>query len=174
MKPPKTAPRRKPSNPLAGAIDDDIVAALLMSVPAKAPAAKRRTAMKEALLARVAALQPTFKKAPLRAPEGAWHSVAPAIQIQTLFDNGHTLARLVRLAAGGVIPGHRHDHDEAAWVLEGSCRVGEAFLTAGDYYMVPAGAAHADIVSAHGCVLLINGPSQGNIRRSDTPAATGR
>jgi quercetin dioxygenase-like cupin family protein len=131
----------------------------------------RRAAINARVMQDIAA--PTFVADALNVASARWHKAAPGIEVLTLFESANSRARLVRLMPGGCIPGHRHVVDEAAWIVQGSCTVGKTKLQAGDYYMVPAGAAHDDIVSVgrNGCVLLIHGP--GFALRSAGAAARG-
>lgn len=167
----KSRPGPPPTPIPAPALDDECTAALLEGLKPILPHAARRVAMKDALMTKLTAMRPVVHHAPQRSPAAAWTRVSPLIETMVLFENDKTCARLVRLAPGGVVPGHRHEHDEAAWVVEGDCVVGEDYLTVGDYYMVPAGASHADIVSARGCMLLVQGPSGGNRRKRLPDAA---
>ena len=43
---------------------------------------------------------------------------------------------------GGVIPAHRHQHEEECLVLEGECRIGTHRLVAGDVHVAAAGSWH--------------------------------
>jgi quercetin dioxygenase-like cupin family protein len=139
-----------------------ILAQMLVSLEPVAPSPARARAIKKDIMQKVAAtkraIEPTIVRNALSA-EAIWTRITSTIDCQVLFDNGATSAHLVRFAAGGISPGHRHDHDEAAMVMQGWCMVGDMRLNTGDYHMVPAGASHGDIVSPEGCVLFLHGPS---------------
>ncbi len=139
-----------------------IMAQILVSLEPIAPSPALARAIKTDIMQKVAdtkrTIEPTIVRNALNA-DANWIRVTSRIDCQVLFDNGLTSAHLVRFAAGGVSPGHRHEHDEAAMVMQGWCMVGDLRLDMGDYHMVPAGASHGDIVSPEGCVLFLHGPS---------------
>ena len=62
---------------------------------------------------------------------------------------------LLHFSPGGVMNGHGHHGAEKAFVVKGSCRIGDALFLQGDFHSVLAGEEHGDIVSDEGCVLLV-------------------
>lgn len=93
-----------------------------------------------------------------RASEGTWKEVATGVWMKTLTRSDHgTRMFLLRCEAGSVIPGHRHDHDEHVFVLEGAFRMGQVTVNAGDSQFAPGGTDHPDIHSDDGCLLLLCG-----------------
>lgn len=140
-----------------------LIGTMLEALTPVAPSDKSQRAMKSDLMHKVAAtkraIKPTVVRNALHADAASWIRVTSKIDCQVLFDNGNTSAHLVRFAAGAVSPGHRHEYDEAAFVMSGWCVVGDIRLNTGDYHMVPKGASHDDIVSPEGCILFLHGPS---------------
>lgn len=70
-------------------------------------------------------------------------------------DGGST--RLLRCEAGSIIPGHRHDHDEELFVLEGEIQFGALRLSTGDFHLAKASSLHVDATTAKGCLILVRG-----------------
>jgi quercetin dioxygenase-like cupin family protein len=143
---------------------EPLLATLLTSLKPVALARTKSAALKKAILADITATQPVFVRNAIHADPAAWLRVTAGIDYQVLFDNGKTSAQMIRFAPGAISLGHRHQFDEAAMVIEGWCTIGNLRLNTGDYYMVPAGASHDDIVSPEGCILFLHGPSY---RRAD-------
>jgi quercetin dioxygenase-like cupin family protein len=138
---------------------DPFVEMILESLNPIAPTEQAQSEMKANLLAKVEAAKPVTIYNMLDKTAAQWQTFSPLISYRVLFDNGKTTARLVRFAPGGAIPAHRHKDDEAAFVVEGWCTIGELTLRTGDYHMVPTGASHAEIYSSEGCVLFLHGSS---------------
>ena len=140
-----------------------VLGTMLSALTPVAPSLQRQRELKSELMHKVAdtkrAIKPTTVRNVLHADAASWMRVTSKIDCQVLFDNGKTSAHLVRFAAGAVSPGHRHEYDEAAFVMQGWCMVGDIRLNTGDYHMVPKGASHDDIVSPEGCILFLHGPS---------------
>jgi quercetin dioxygenase-like cupin family protein len=145
----------KPKHPSS----DPFVEMILESLTPIAPSEQVQSEMKANLLAKVEAAKPVTVYNMLDAASTQWESFSPLISYRELFNNGKTTARLIKFAPGGSIPTHRHRDDEAAFVVEGWCTIGELTLRTGDYHMVPTGASHAEIYSAEGCILFLHGSS---------------
>jgi quercetin dioxygenase-like cupin family protein len=143
----------KPTHPKT----DPFIEMVLESLAPVAPSDEAQSSMKTKLLSKVEAAKPVTVHNILGNQDQQWKVFSPLISYRLLFDNGVTRARLVRFAAGGAIPAHRHKEDEAAFVMEGWCTIGDLTLRTGDYHMVPTGASHAEIYSPEGCVLFLHG-----------------
>jgi quercetin dioxygenase-like cupin family protein len=95
----------------------------------------------------------------LRAAEGEWREMGPLAQRKVLrvdpVAGNQTV--LIRAAPGGILPRHRHSQDEEFIVLEGSCRIGELLLVAGDAHFAAAGSWHEDITTDTGVLVLLRG-----------------
>ena len=98
----------------------------------------------------------------LRSDAGKWReSGFPGIQFQLLHHDkqANLVTQLVRMSAGAVYPGHHHKMDEQCYVLEGSVRLDNMVLRAGDYGRANAQTDHHSMTTDTGCtVLLINCP----------------
>src|SRR4030095_12680051 len=63
--------------------------------------------------------------------------------------------RLVRLEPGAAVPSHRHKQTEETFVLEGTGKLGDRTLRAGDYHRAPSVSTHPSYSSNDGCVFLL-------------------
>jgi len=71
---------------------------------------------------------------------------------------------LIELAAGAVLPVHRHQHLEEGIVLRGSLQLGDLNLVPGDYHVSPPGSRHGRISSRSGGLAYLRGSSLGHTR----------
>jgi anti-sigma factor ChrR (cupin superfamily) len=62
---------------------------------------------------------------------------------------------LLKLQPGAAYPAHRHAAVEQCLVLEGTVRIGQIILEAGDFEYANTGTAHAVVESDNGCVLML-------------------
>ena len=94
----------------------------------------------------------------LKADEGEWIKLSDKIWKKILFSDSRTgkSMYLLRCAAGAVIPKHKHDHEEQAFVIEGEFGVGDLLVKAGDFHMAQAGSIHPEIHSPTGCLVLLH------------------
>jgi quercetin dioxygenase-like cupin family protein len=76
---------------------------------------------------------------------------------------------LVRFAAGGTFPAHRHPAGEEVFVVEGEVRIGKDHLRRGDYLYTAPDGVHA-VSSGPGGTILVVLPKPVEI--VDKPAAT--
>ena len=120
------------------------------------------TQQRERLRARV--LQQSRDSTPegtttLRSDPHSWISVAPCIQIKVLRrdEPAGNQTVLLRMQPGGVIPAHRHRHEEEFVVLEGECHIGAHRLCAGDVHIALAGSFHDAVTTTSGVVALLRG-----------------
>ncbi|MEP7154622.1 MAG: cupin domain-containing protein [Betaproteobacteria bacterium] len=143
----------------------DVVENLLKATKPAGLTEKRRTAMRQKLLAAVAtgvedpAIDKDASMRIVRAGEGSWITFAPNVEMKVLNDDGHTRTWLARFAAGGRIPAHRQTGDEEAIVLEGWCYVGEHEMHKGDYQLIRKGGRHGEIASPDGCLIFVRSHS---------------
>lgn len=137
----------------------EIAARTALALPESAPS----PSVKTRLMARIS---PEEILAPgmsvLRGGTGKWsESGYPGIQCQLLHHDKQTnlVTQLVRMSPGAVYPPHHHKMDEQCFVLEGSVRLDETVLRAGDYGRADAETEHYKVTTETGCtVLLINCP----------------
>lgn len=94
----------------------------------------------------------------VRAQEGKWYRQrVEGIEVKPLAidEERGTVTLLMKFAPGAAYPAHGHGGGEQTFVVEGSCRVGDVHLSAGDFHQVPAGSQHGTVVSDRGCTLLL-------------------
>ena len=137
---------------------------LLIAQPPIDMPPKRQAHIKKNLLAKVAAIEkfsPNLSKGitTVRAGTGEWQHRSTGIDMQILFDDGRTMTRLVRFAAGARLASHQHCGNEESTVLEGCCYVGDLLLNKGDYQLALDGSVHDEVHSPHGCILLVRSAS---------------
>ena len=121
------------------------------------PSRERASALRERVLGRARADRQGFVT--VRTADGSWEPLAPSVAIKMLDDDGAMQAFLLRLDAGARLPAHEHTGDEVCLVLEGSVRLGDVDVSAGDYHVALGGSRHGDIVSMTGALLFIRTPS---------------
>lgn len=81
----------------------------------------------------------------------------PGVTFKTLYVDPVTksVTSLLKLVPGALYPAHRHAAVEQCLVLEGTVRIGQIVLHAGDFEYANAGTQHSTIHSDSGCLLLI-------------------
>ncbi|MBC8028413.1 MAG: cupin domain-containing protein [Steroidobacteraceae bacterium] len=95
----------------------------------------------------------------LRANEGEWVDLDAHVRIRVLSrdEAAGTQTVLMRVAAGGRVPGHRHTQEEEFIVLEGECHIGAHRLGTGDVHLASAGSWHDDITTHTGVLVMVRG-----------------
>ena len=147
-------------------IPEDLLAAMLMALPATVPSSRRQTAMKKSLLSRIDSMgsEKAVEKGPgllvVRADEGCWLNFAPSVDMKVLHDDGHTRTWLARFGPGGRVPAHTQTGDEEAIVLEGWCYLDDLKMNSGDYHLIRKGARHGNILSPDGCLIFVRSHSR--------------
>lgn len=68
-------------------------------------------------------------------------------------------AKMLKFGPGAGFPTHIHPGGEELFVLEGTVRIGNDFLSAGDYLYTAPNNIH-DAFSEEGCILLLIAPEQ--------------
>ena len=145
---------------MSGADDEreDIFGQLAGAVRvAELPAAQRES-LRRRMLERARMTSPEGTST-LRAEQGDWISLCPLVQIKILQRDlvAQTQTILMRVAAGGHIPAHRHEQEEEFIILEGECYVGAHRLGAGDMHIAEAGSWHPDITTPTGALVMVRG-----------------
>jgi quercetin dioxygenase-like cupin family protein len=94
-----------------------------------------------------------------RAAENPWIEIAPGVEVRCLRADPHagTHMSLMRMRAGGCVPGHRHEKEEEFIVLEGECLIGGHKLVAHDMHVAEAGSWHGAITTQTGVLVLLRG-----------------
>jgi quercetin dioxygenase-like cupin family protein len=138
----------------AAAVFEKIASALEPTEVSQAHRMSMRRRIREHIAQRLPAGMTT-----LRAAEGEWLAISPLVQMKLLRVDpaGGTQTVLIRAAAGGILPRHRHSKDEELVVLEGECRIGAQRLVAGDAHFASAGSWHEDITTETGVLVLLRG-----------------
>jgi anti-sigma factor ChrR (cupin superfamily) len=155
----------------ASFLPNTLVEQMLVALPVTPMPKARMALVKKNLLARAAGA--TAAKAKIaasndatdsmvlttRAGGGKWHPLCAGVDVQPLFDDGHTLTWLARLQPGGRLPAHDHVGPEESFVLHGSCYLGDVLLNQGDRQFAADGSHHDEVFSSSGCTLLIRSAS---------------
>ena len=137
---------------------EEIFAELASSVrPAELPAS-RRASLRERMLDEARETAPEGTRT-LRANEGEWLDLDSHARIRILSRDpvAGTQTVLLRVAAGGRYPGHRHTREEEFIVLEGECHIGAHRLGTGDVHIASAGSWHDDITTRTGVLVMVRG-----------------
>lgn len=123
---------------------------------------ERRTALRARILA---AASPSERSGPapagtrtVRADEGEWElGYLPGIDRRVVWreEGSVTITAFYRMAPGAAIPPHDHAVTEECLVVEGTVRVGEHRVHAGDMHFADAGSRHPPLESDEGALLLI-------------------
>jgi anti-sigma factor ChrR (cupin superfamily) len=91
-------------------------------------------------------------KSAIDACDGKWVRYRPDIECKRLW-NRRTI--MLRCRPGAVLAAHDHGEDEHIVVISGDFVVGGRSFGPGDYHHSPAGNAHGDAFTRHGCLLLV-------------------
>jgi quercetin dioxygenase-like cupin family protein len=134
-------------------LPDDVLAALAEALPPISPPPERQSAMRERLLERVRGDR--ARQSTVRAAEGEWVAVAPGLTLKLLHRDADTETFLLRMEPGAKLPPHGHALDEACFVVEGTARLGDVHVAAGDYHHSHAGSVHGVVTTDTGAVLLL-------------------
>jgi quercetin dioxygenase-like cupin family protein len=137
--------------------DDVFVEIAAAARPTELSAAKRAS-LRERVLTQARDTAPEGTRT-LRANEGEWLDLDAHVQIRVLSRDAvaRTQTVLLRVAAGGRYPGHRHTQQEEFIVLEGECHIGGHRLGTGDVHIASAGSWHDDITTGTGVLVMVRG-----------------
>lgn len=86
-----------------------------------------------------------------------WRAFAPGIQMKLLHHDGQAAAYLLRMAAGAVIPPHRHPQDEECVVIEGRLHIGSLQVPSGGFHLARRGALHESVQAPAGALIYLRG-----------------
>jgi len=136
-----------------GVLPEPVTAALAAALAPVAPSADRAAAIKARVLDRVRGEPQRFVT--VRAADGTWFPLAPGVACKMLSDDGAMQSFLLRFSPGARLPAHEHAADEHCVVLEGTVRLGDIEVGAGDYHVALAGSTHGILTSAAGALLFI-------------------
>jgi anti-sigma factor ChrR (cupin superfamily) len=172
-----TSVARSPTRVLPDVLPDALAQRLLVELVVEPMPKRRIVAVKKNLLAAVAGERTAKAKivhatssvsektaaldiVTTRQGEGVWHQLCAGVEVQPLFDDGHTLSWLARFQPRGRLPAHDHVGEEESFVLHGACYLGGQLLNQGDRQFAPDGSHHQDVYSPKGCTLLIRSASR--------------
>jgi anti-sigma factor ChrR (cupin superfamily) len=88
-------------------------------------------------------------------PDAVWKEVAPGLQRRLLSRGADATSYVLRVAPGATIPAHDHACVEHLYVLSGSIDVDGTLCHAGDYHRAEQGTHHHAPWSAEGCSVLV-------------------
>ena len=141
--------RRAPPGAYANASAlEEVLAPVAMSFP-EGPA---RPGLWQRIEAAVDDADTTGRPATVIRREEGWRQYSRDVQIKRLWDQN---TFLLRCAAGGVLPAHKHRRFEHCIVLEGDMIVAGETYRSGDYHGVPTHVAHNEITSRTGLLMLV-------------------
>lgn len=144
------------------ALPDELAAGLAEALAPIAPPPERSAAVKGRLLGRVRGERSQFVT--VHAAEGKWMQIAPGVQFKVLHDDGRMRSFLLRMAPGARLPAHGHAAEEACVVLEGSARLGDIEVRAGDFHLALPGSVHGEVTSRTGALLFLRAASGAGLR----------
>lgn len=96
----------------------------------------------------------------VRRDQGEWVTLGPGVQRKRLWTSSGTLSCLMRLAPGAVVEAHDHPMDEECIVLEGTLRIGELLLCAGDFHVAGKGTLHEPAGTDTGALVYLRGTAE--------------
>ncbi|MBG9390693.1 cupin domain-containing protein [Caenimonas aquaedulcis] len=86
-----------------------------------------------------------------------WQKVCPGLERKVLWDSQGARSVMLRVAPGTTVPAHVHGMDEECVVLQGTIRIGELELHAGDYHVGRRGTSHELAATDTGAVVYLRG-----------------
>ena len=144
------------------ALPDALAAGLAAGVAPIAPLPERAAAVKAQVVERVRRERSRFRT--VHAGDGSWVELAPGVRSKLLHDDGAMRSFLLRLEPGARLPSHGHAAEEACLVLEGSARLGDVEVRAGDFHLAPAGSVHGEVTTRTGALLFLRAASGAGLR----------
>jgi quercetin dioxygenase-like cupin family protein len=137
---------------------DDVFDEIASAIRPLELTASKRASLRERVLAQARETAPEGMRT-LRANEGEWLDLDSHVRIRVLSRDAvaNTQTVLMRVAAGGRFPGHRHTQEEEFIVLEGECHIGAHRLGTGDVHIATAGSWHDDITTRTGVLVMVRG-----------------
>ena len=158
MNKPRPKTRKAMNDSTQDSLSTELIEAIGSAVQPTELSATQRDRMRQRILksARDAAPLGTVTR---RVQDGIWSELAPLVEIRELHRDsaGRTHTSLLRMRPGGVIPPHRHTHEEEFIVLEGECHIGTHLLRAGDTHIASAGSWHDAVTTQTGVLVLLRG-----------------
>lgn len=139
-------------------LDDDLLEAIAADTLCEPVPVGVSSRIRHRLLERIS--QGESRHLTVQSSEDTWQAFQEGVMIKVLHEAEGVMSYLLRLAAGAVLPAHRHPVDEECVVLEGSVRIGTQLLvSAGGFHLARKDALHASITSDRGATLFLRGAS---------------
>ncbi len=139
-------------------LDDDLLEAIAADTLCEPVPAGLSSRVRHRLLERIS--QGESRHLTVQPSEDTWQAFQDGVMIKVLHEADGVMSYLLRLAAGAVLPAHRHPVDEECVVLEGSVRIGTQLVVgAGGFHLARKDALHAPITSDEGATIFLRGAS---------------
>ena len=137
-------------------VDDDLLEAIAADTVCEPVPAGLSSRVRHRLLERIS--QGESRHLTVQPSEDTWQALQDGVMIKVLHEADGVMSYLLRLAAGAVLPAHRHPVDEECVVLEGCVRIGtQLVVTAGGFHLAHKDALHAPITTDEGATLFLRG-----------------
>jgi quercetin dioxygenase-like cupin family protein len=137
-------------------LDEMAVEAIAAAVRPEELSAARRASMRSKIASRISGDQPANTET-VRSDAIEWMAVWPNVWIKLLRQDARDNLQMMlfRIEPGGVVPAHDHTKEEECMVLEGEIYIGDHRVGTGDLHIARPGAAHGDITTRTGAVVLV-------------------
>jgi quercetin dioxygenase-like cupin family protein len=132
-------------------------AATLAAIAEALRPAELSSAQRDSMRDRIAARTRTVHTQTVRGGDVEWQSPWPNVFVKVLRQEADSNLQMVlfRIEPGGVVPAHEHTKEEECLVLEGEILIGDHRVAAGDLHIARAGAAHGDITTQTGALVMV-------------------
>jgi quercetin dioxygenase-like cupin family protein len=88
--------------------------------------------------------------------DDGWRRLHSKAQVKILHRDGVQFSWLLKLAAGGTLPAHTHEHGaEEVVMIEGTLLLNQVLYQAGDHHAAAAGSRHEALLSPDGCIAFL-------------------
>jgi quercetin dioxygenase-like cupin family protein len=146
--------------------DEGVAEAIAEALRPEELPAGRRAAMLDRISGLIADQPPQTRT--IRADGVDWISFSPHVWVKTLRRDADRNLQMVlfRMEPGGVVPAHEHTKEEECLVLEGEIFIGDHRVGAGDLHIAGAGAAHGDITTRTGALVMVRSEIPPRLLRS--------
>lgn len=143
--------KKKPPHESTDVLERDLSSLLASNLQLLSPPPLMENRIRLRLIDRVSGQQQFF----IFANQSDWKTVGPGLQIKLLHKSKKTKSYLLQMAKQSVLPSHRHQADEEAFVIDGEVWLDGVFCTQGDYHFSAAGTSHRHVFTEKGCTLLM-------------------
>src|SRR5262245_7531930 len=132
-------------------------AATLQAIAEALRPAELSSAQRDSMRDRIAARTTTVHTQTVRGIDVEWQSPWPNVFVKVLRQEADSNLQMVlfKLQPGGVVPAHEHTKEEECLVLEGEIFIGDHRVGAGDLHIARPGAAHGDITTRTGALVMV-------------------